>query len=214
MTHPENSLIIHAEGTREELLKVIWEKIFKNPVEEVGEEPVEMEFEKEIEIGEPVAMHAPGAKESDEVGSVELTLKVRIDDENQAGRAALLLASTTTGEAESVFKRELSSIGWRSVATEVGGLAGDLPQKITRALVGASLNAGVVEKKRNEMHALMHAALEALDGFLAVGMLEASVGAKIAIVRNSRWISVAVMGDTAYHAVAHHERCGLGVMHI
>ena len=41
--------------------------------------------------------------------------------------------------------------------------------------------------------------------FLTVGMLEASVGAKIAIVRNDRWIAVAVMGDTAYHAVANHE---------
>lgn len=60
----------------------------------------------------------------------------------------------------------------------------------------------------------MHAAFEALDAFIPSGLLEASVGAKIAIVRNSRWISVAVMGDTAYHAVAHHERFGLGMMHI
>ncbi len=194
---------------------MIWKKIFKNPQDEdVEEEPVEMEFIKEMEEREPVTLQMNGPGGDPERNAVELNLKIRIDDENQAGRAALLLASTTTSEAETVFKRELASLGWKSVATEVGGLAGDLPQKITRALVGASLNAGVVEKKRNEMHALMHAALEALDGFLVVGMLEASVGAKIAIVRNSRWISVAVMGDTAYHAVAHHERCGLGVMHI
>ncbi|MDD2206534.1 MAG: HutP family protein [Aminobacterium sp.] len=145
---------------------------------------------------------------------LELTIQVHLNDENQVGRAALLLASTTTSDAENALKRELAQYGWRSVATEVGGLAGDLPQKVTRALVGASLNAGVVDKTRNEMHALMHAAVEALEGFLTVGMLEASVGAKIAIVRNERWIAVAVMGDTAYHAVAHHERCGLGVMHI
>ena len=195
---------------------MIWKNIFKNPQDEdVEEEPVEMELLQGMEEDrEPVTLRMNGPCADSERNAVELNLKIRIDDENQAGRAALLLASTTTSEAESVFKRELASLGWKSVAREVGGLAGDLPQKITRALVGASLNAGVVEKKRNEMHALMHAALEALDGFLAVGMLEASVGAKIAIVRNSRWISVAVMGDTAYHAVAHHERCGLGVMHI
>ncbi|HCA40627.1 MAG TPA: hut operon positive regulator HutP [Aminobacterium sp.] len=145
---------------------------------------------------------------------LELNIHVHLNDENQVGRAALLLASTTTPESENSLKKELAQYGWRSVATEVGGLAGDLPQKVTRALVGASLNAGVVEKSRNEMHALMHAAVEALEGFITVGMLEASVGAKIAIVRNDRWIAVAVMGDTAYHAVAHHERCGLGVMHI
>ncbi len=112
------------------------------------------------------------------------------------------------------MKEQFATINWKSVATEVGGLAGDLPQKLTRALVGASLNAGVIEKNRREMHALMHAAVEAMNGFIAQAMLEASIGAKIGIVRNSRWIAVAVMGDTAYHAVAHHERCGLGVMHL
>jgi len=192
---------------------VIWKRIFTPQT--IDEQP--------NNTGIPVA----GEPESEEDTSVEtapkeerpssvleLTVRVRLDDENQVGRAALLLAATTTEESENSFRRDLARWNWRSVATEVGGLAGDLPQKITRALVGASLNAGVVEKKRNEMHALMHAAVEALDGFLAVGMLEASIGAKISIVRNSRWIAVAVMGDTAYHAVAHHERCGLGVMHI
>lgn len=207
---------------------MIWKKIFNNPQEDLEEEPVEMkgegnpveerDFSVEAGLTEPkkdafTGVTATKEREREPEG-FEMTLKVRIDDDSQVGRAALLLAATTSNETECFFKKELSSIGWKSVATEVGGLAGDLPQKITRALVGASLNAGVVEKRRDEMHALMHAALEALDGFLAVGMLEASVGAKIAIVRNSKWISVAVMGDTAYHAVAHHERCGLGVMHI
>lgn len=208
---------------------MIWKKIFNNPQEDSEEELVTVEAEaKPVEERELLTeagsaeqkkdsfagVTAPVATQEREHGGFEMNLKVRIDDDSQVGRAALLLAATTNNETECFFKKELSSIGWKSVATEVGGLAGDLPQKITRALVGASLNAGVVEKRRDEMHALMHAALEALDGFLAVGMLEASVGAKIAIVRNNKWISVAVMGDTAYHAVAHHERCGLGVMHI
>lgn len=141
-------------------------------------------------------------------------MTIHLDDDNQVGRAAILLAATSTPEDEYRLKEQFSDINWKSVATEVGGLAGDLPQKLTRALVGASLNAGVIEKNRREMHALMHAAVEAMDGFIAQAMLEASIGAKIGIVRNSRWIAVAVMGDTAYHAVAHHERCGLGVMHI
>jgi len=192
---------------------VIWKRIFTPQT--IDEQPNntgiplagESENEEDPSVGTPPKEEIPSSV-------LELTVRVRLDDENQVGRAALLLAATTTEESENSFRRDLARWNWRSVATEVGGLAGDLPQKITRALVGASLNAGVVEKKRNEMHALMHAAVEALDGFLAVGMLEASIGAKISIVRNSRWIAVAVMGDTAYHAVAHHERCGLGVMHI
>lgn len=200
---------------------MIWKKLFNDPHEES-----EQEREKGPERAEepPVSLHGedrgvitsePGEGRTESGHHfADINIRIRIDDENQAGRAALVLASTTTAESEEMCKRELASLSWKSVATEVGGLAGELPQKVTRALVGASLNAGVVEKKRNEMHALMHAAQEALSGFLAVGMLEASVGAKIAIVRNTKWIAVAVMGDTAYHAVAHHERCGLGIMHI
>ena len=200
---------------------MIWKKIFNAPKEGMEDEVEEFasgenDFAADrAESGEAAEPDRAAPKNREREGKgAELSLSIRIDDESQVGRAALLLAATTSNEAEQKFKDDLSSMGWRSVATEVGGLVGDLPPKITRALVGASLNAGVVEKKRNEMHALMHAALEALEGFLTTGMLEASIGAKIAIVRNSRWISVAVMGDTAYHAVAHHERCGLGVMHI
>ena len=204
---------------------MIWKKMFTSPRDETEQKRDEKSVEeaetslngaeeKRGAFPEPQVEDARGIQEEGKSRSVELTIKITIHDESQIGRTALLLAATTSSDTENRMKRELASIGWKSVATEVGGLAGDLPQKITRALVGASLNAEVVEKTRNEMHALMHAALEALEGFLAVGMLEASVGAKIAIVRNSRWIAVAVMGDTAYHAVAHHERCGLGVMHI
>ena len=207
---------------------MIWKKMFTSPrkeTEKIGaaEETNDL-FAAESVSDEDIPDYSvekevkkePLQERSDETNarSVEVSLKIDIRDESQIGRTALLLAATTTSETENRLKKELASLGWRSVATEVGGLAGDLPQKITRALVGASLNAEVVEKTRSEMHALMHAALEALEGFLPMGMLEASVGAKIAIVRNNRWIAVAVMGDTAYHAVAHHERCGLGVMHI
>ncbi|WP_156775118.1 HutP family protein [Dethiosulfovibrio peptidovorans] len=151
---------------------------------------------------------------SDDDDGVEIVARIRFSADGQIGRAALLLASTLTKEDEDSVKRQLLDLGWHSVATEVGGVYGDLPQKITRALVGAALNSGVIQKDQREMHALMHAAFESLDAFIPSGLLEASIGAKIAIVRNDKWISVAVMGDTAYHAVAHHERFGLGVMHI
>jgi len=145
---------------------------------------------------------------------IELSVHIKLTDESQVGRVAILLASTTDSREESALKRQIAKSGWRAVATEVGGLAGELPQKITRAVVGAALNSGVVEKKGGEMHALMHAALEAMNGFISMSLLEASIGAKIAIVRNRFWLTVAVVGDSAYHAVAHHERCGLGVMHL
>ena len=145
---------------------------------------------------------------------MELSVVITLTDDSQIGRSALILASTTGPEEERILKEQITDFGWKAVATEVGGLAGDLPQKITRAVVGAALNGEIVRKNSNEMHALMHAAFEAMNGFISVGMLETSIGMKIGIVRNRHWIAVAVVGDSAYHAVAHHERCGLGVMHI
>lgn len=76
------------------------------------------------------------------------------------------------------------------------------------------MNGNVIKKTGAEMHALMHASMEAINSFLPLCLLEASVGAKLAIVRSKRWIGVAIIGDSAYHAAAHHDRCGLGVMHI
>ncbi|MDR2529747.1 MAG: HutP family protein [Synergistaceae bacterium] len=133
---------------------------------------------------------------------------------DDVARAALLLSITKDAETEVMCKRYIEEQGWRSVATEVGGLLNDLPQKVVRALVGASLNAGIIEKNGREMHALVHAAIEAGDSFVSRGMIELSVGAKIAIVRSDCWLAVAIFGDCAAHVAAHHDRCGLGVMHI
>jgi hut operon positive regulator len=133
---------------------------------------------------------------------------------DDVGRAAVLLALTKDTETEIAWKQHIEGKGWKVVATEVGGLLSDLPQKLVRALVGASLNAGVIEKNSREMHALIHAAMEAGNGFVPEGVVEISIGAKIAIVRNDNWLAVAIFGDCAVHIVAHHDRCGLGIMHI
>ncbi|MDR1621326.1 MAG: hut operon positive regulator HutP, partial [Synergistaceae bacterium] len=78
---------------------------------------------------------------------------------DDVARAAILLAITKDSMMETACKQRIEEQGWRAVATEVGGLLSDLPQKIVRALVGASLNAGIIEKNSREMHALVHAAI-------------------------------------------------------
>ncbi len=152
-------------------------------------------------------------------GAVELPLcdvavRMCISDTGNAAKAALYLALSESIDEERRIKEALSACGWCSVATEVGGISGELAAKASRALVGAALNSGVVRRSASEMHALMHAAQEAFNSFIPFGLLEASVGAKIAIVRNAQWLAVAVVGDAAFHAIAHHERVGVGVMHI
>lgn len=201
---------------KEELL-MIWRHIFAADQEEKSRPSEETEAlhcqVSDRESGERVADEAPPFPHEEE-SAFSLRVDLKVLDESQSGRVALLLAATLSTEDERLVKEQIQRIGWRSVATEIGGLAGDLPQKVTRSVVGAALNAAIVEKKPDEMHALMHAALEAMNAFMPPSLLEVSVGAKLAIVRNDHWISVAVMGDAAYHAAAHHERCGVGTMNI
>jgi len=152
-------------------------------------------------------------EQDDEIlGTIEVSFDIK--QESQVGRVAVLLAATTSKAEEEYLKEQIKKLRWRAVATEVGGLAGNISGKLTRALVGAALNGNVIRKTSVEMHALMHASMEAINSFLPLCLLEASVGAKLAIVRSKRWIGVAIIGDSAYHAAAHHDRCGLGVMHI
>ena len=198
-----------------------WNEIFKNPASELVEE--ERPAEVKTLPAPPAAGTAVSApEESGEAASTgegETILSVtpvqmRLTATGDVAKAALYLAMSDGIAEERRIKDALQEIGWRSVATEVGGISGELSMKVSRALVGAALNSGVVRKNTSEMHALLHAAQEAFRSFIPFGLLETSIGAKIAIVRNTQWIAVAVAGDTAFHAVAHHERMGVGVMHV
>ncbi|MDY3868155.1 MAG: HutP family protein [Pyramidobacter sp.] len=160
----------------------------------------------------PQSENAPQPAEKSDTGAV--TIPLCISGEESIVKAALCLAMSGSIEEERAIKDVLNKKSWRCVATELGGLSGELPLKVSRALVGASLNGGVIRKAPSDMHALMHAAQEAFNSFIPQGILEASIGAKIAIVRNSQWLAVAVSGDAAYHAVSHHVRVGAGVMHL
>ena len=116
------------------------------------------------------------------------------------GVAAMLLALTRTLKDEETAKRALTEAGHKFVVTEVGGKTSydDFHEKVNRAVIGASLNSGIIEKTANDIHALIHATEEA----------------KKAVVRGSGWLAVALFGKSALHYMTNHERAGLGVMHI
>lgn len=161
-----------------------------------------------------VQVNAEEKPEKASTALCEFDLHVKLSENGDVGRAALYLAMSEDIADERHVKDALSLCGWKAVATEIGGISGNIQLKASRAIVGAALNSGVVRKSPSEMHALMHAAQEAFGHFIPYGLIECSIGAKIAIVRNSQWLAVAVSGDTAYHAIAHHERVGVGVMHL
>lgn len=132
------------------------------------------------------------------------------------GVAAMLLALTRTLKDEETAKRALTEAGHKFVVTEVGGKTSydDFHEKVNRAVIGASLNSGIIEKMANDIHALIHATEEAKKGILVSVSSSASLALKIAVVRGSGWLAVALFGKWALHYMTNHERAGLGVMHI
>lgn len=132
------------------------------------------------------------------------------------GVAAMLLALTRTLKDEETAKRALTEAGHKFVVTEVGGKTSydDFHEKVNRAVIGASLNSGIIEKTANDIHALIHATEEAKKGILVSVSSSASLTLKIAVVRGSGWLAVALFGKSALHYMTNHERAGLGVMHI
>lgn len=132
------------------------------------------------------------------------------------GVAAMLLALTRTLKDEETAKRALTEAGHKFVVTEVGGKTSydDFHEKVNRAVIGASLNSGIIEKTANDIHALIHATEEAKKGIFVSVSSSASLALKIAVVRGSGWLAVALFGKSALHYMTNHERAGLGVMHI
>ena len=132
------------------------------------------------------------------------------------GVAAMLLALTRTLKDEETAKRALTEAGHKFVVTEVGGKTSydDFHEKVNRAVIGASLNSGIIEKTANDIHALIHATEEAKKGILVSVSSSASLALKIAVVRGSGWLAVALFGKSALHYMTNHEQAGLGVMHI
>jgi hut operon positive regulator len=131
------------------------------------------------------------------------------------GYRAMRLALTRTLAEEESVKASVAKEGWKLVVTEVGGKSSrDFQEKINRAVIGASLNGGVIEKLGHEMHALLHACEEAKRGVFINVASDTDLALKVAIIRKQHWLAVAMFGESAIHPMSSHERCGLGVMNI
>ena len=140
-------------------------------------------------------------------------LKEMVDS---AETGAMLLAMSNSVAIDDAVKTSLNKMGYRFAVTEVGGNTSynEFREKVTKAIVGAGLNCGVIKKVRREVHALLHAAEEAKTGALVSVSSAVDVSFKIGIVRDENWIAVAFFGKSAFYYVTNHRRAGMGVMHI
>lgn len=138
------------------------------------------------------------------------------DKIQSVGAAAMLLALTRNMQDEESVKKLLSAQGFRYVVTEVGGNSAlsEFQQKTTKAVIGACMNTALFAKTSVNYHALLHATDEAKRGIMVNMASSASVAVKIAVVRDEKWVAVALFGESALHPLTNHERAGLGVMHL
>ncbi len=138
------------------------------------------------------------------------------DNIRSVGIAAMLLALTRTIPDEENVKKMLTEQGFRYVVTEVGGNSAmsEFQMKTTKAVIGACMNTGLFTKTPTNYHALLHATDEAKRGIMVNVASSASVAVKIAVVRDAKWVAVAMFGESALHPLTNHDRAGLGVMHI
>ena len=131
------------------------------------------------------------------------------------GRAAMLLALTASREEEEKIKGQIEQEkGYRCAVTEVGGKVNDFKEKITNAVIGAALNCGVIEKDSRQVHALLHATMEAENGMLFGSAIGLNLAVKVGIASDNEWIAVALFGQSGAHFLTSHERAGFGLMHL
>jgi hut operon positive regulator len=135
-------------------------------------------------------------------------------DNLSVARAAILLSMSRTRKEEDEIKDAIISQGMRCCVTEAGGVQENFKSKMVRNTLGMALANNVIVKNYQNVHALMHAVLEAETALLLNADLISSIAVKIAVVRDDEWICVSIFGDCAMHMVCHHERSGLGVMHL
>ncbi len=148
---------------------------------------------------------------------MDITGLLITDTVHSACSAAMLLAMSRSIRDEETIKRYLSSsTKFKFVVTEIGGKSSysEFQEKTTRAVLGACLNSGLIDKTPTDVHALLHATEEAKRGIIVNTSTSTSLAIKVAVVRDGRWLAVGMYGESAIHPITNHERAGLGVMHI
>lgn len=130
------------------------------------------------------------------------------------GRLAMLLAMTQTRELEEEIKRVIVSLNMQCCVTEVGGVENDFKKNLVRNTLGAAYANNIIKKDSIDTHALLHAAIEAGRSSFSASTFNTSFKMKLAIVKNDRWICVAVFGEGGMHPLSSHNRAGMGMMHL
>ncbi|MGB9750135.1 MAG: HutP family protein [Caldisericia bacterium] len=135
-------------------------------------------------------------------------------DVSRLGKAALLLSMSSDDEEDEIKRKILEKTNYKIGVTRVAGFASEIRRKFAPAILGAALNCNVINKTTPEVHALLHASLEALNSIIHSESLDSSLSLKVSVVSDGKWICVGIFGDSAFYPITNHEKSAIGVMHI
>lgn len=147
--------------------------------------------------------------EKKERREVEISLDV-----SRLGKAALLLSMSSDDEENEIKRKIVEKTNYKIGVTRVAGFASEIRRKFAPAILGAALNCNVINKTTPEVHALLHASLEALNSIIQSESLDSSLSLKVSVVSDGKWICVGIFGDSAFYPITNHEKSALGTMHI
>lgn len=134
---------------------------------------------------------------------------------DRIGKMAML-AAMTSREEEDILKQIVAKDykQYKLAVTFITGSRNEVMKSLTKSAIGCALQNEIVKPDPGAVHAVMHAALEAVTGITNHILLDAALKLKMAIVSDGKWVAVALYGDSAIHPITNHERAGLGIMHI
>lgn len=134
---------------------------------------------------------------------------------HRIGKIALLAAMSDDDE-ERQLKQEINvpSSEYKLAVTVISGLTSDIKKTFVKSIVGCALHNNIIKKIGIQIHAVLHASLDAMTGVVHQVPAEASLKLKVGIATDGQWIAVAIYGDSAFYPITNHERSALGVMHL
>lgn len=135
---------------------------------------------------------------------------------DRIGKLALF-AAMTSREEEDRLKQEIETAKqgqFRLAITFVTGTRSEVMKVVSKSAVSCALQNNVIKKAANQVHAVVHATIEAIGGIVEYIPADSSLKLKLSVVSSPDWLAVAIYGDSAVHPMTNHERAGLGIMHL
>lgn len=145
---------------------------------------------------------------------MEMMNQLRQPGEMDPFRVAINLAMTDSIEEEKAMIDFFGKYAFRCVATLISGNDAVALRKVIGNVIGAGLNANLIERKKSHIHPLAHAVQEAVLGTRLDSSVSQNCRLKIGVVRKDYCLAVAIYGDLGFHEFSSHKTIGGGFQYL